>query len=258
MEENMAIGSFLAKESNTKIGKQLVSCLGTPDIHSHTRLQPVLNYFDRRKTERLKILEIGCGTGWVLLEICSIGPAFSATGIDIDQGSIKVANRRVELLTPQRDIKFLVGDALVWDSEDTYDVVILIDVLEHLRDTKHILETVSHRLKHNGTLLISVPTPMYPRVFGQEFHELVGHVKDGYTKETLSSECSGFHCVEYSYNTGPCFWIPCALSYRFIRHIRNYKIQSILNFLLVPFAMFDLWHPPKWSCSLFAEFVQTA
>lgn len=85
----MAIGSILANANNSRLGALLTSALGTPDLHSHTRLWPVLNYFRRRSTEQLKILEIGCGTGGALIEICSMGPAFSATGVDIDLASMR-------------------------------------------------------------------------------------------------------------------------------------------------------------------------
>lgn len=250
----MAIGSILSKANNSKLGAILTSVLGSPDLHCHTRLRPVLNYFKKRNTERLKILEIGCGTGGVLIEISSIGPAFSATGFDIDQKAIGLANRHLELLSSGRDVKFIIGDALAWDTEDTFDVILLIDILEHLYDTTHVMETVSRRLKPGGTLLVSVPTPIYSRIFGQQFHEWVGHVRNGYTRKELLKECSQFVCIRYSYNTGPLFWIPCALSYRIIRHIKNYRAQTFLNYLLVPFAKLDLWHPANYSCSLFAEF----
>ena len=250
----MAIGSVLAKASNTFAGKLLSLLFGTSDVHSHTRLWPILTYFKSRRTETLEILEIGCGTGGVLIEICSIGQMFSATGVDINRGSIEQANRRLTRVALDRDIKFLSGDALEWDNGETYDVIVLADVLEHLCDTKHVLDMVYRRLRPHGTLLVSVPTPMYSRVFGREFHELVGHVKDGYTKEKLLSECSTFLVVNYSYNTGPLFWLPCALSYRLIRRVKYLSIEGILDYCLVPFASLDLWHPEKWSCSLFVEF----
>jgi SAM-dependent methyltransferase len=255
MDTSMAIGSVLANASNTFSGKLLTLLLGTSDIHSHTRLWPILTYFKGRRMETLKILEIGCGTGSVLIEICSIGRNFTATGVDNNRSSVEQANRRLRRMAIDHGIKFLSGDALEWDNDETYDVIILADVLEHLSDTSHVMDMAYRRLRPNGTLLVSVPTPMYSRVFGQEFHELVGHVKDGYTKEKLLKECSTFRVVNYSYNTGPLFWLPCALSYRLIRRLNHVKLRGILNYCLVPFASLDLWQPEKWSCSLFLQFV---
>jgi 2-polyprenyl-3-methyl-5-hydroxy-6-metoxy-1,4-benzoquinol methylase len=165
----MPIGSTLSKTSNSRVAALLKSALGSPEIHNHTRLRPVLKYFRKRSAEQLKILEIGCGTGDLLIEICSIGSDFSATGVDIDPASIMLATRHLELISPARGIKFVVGDALEWDNEEVYDVVILIDVLEHLHETDHVLETVRRRLKPGGTFLVSVPTPMSPVSSGESF-----------------------------------------------------------------------------------------
>ena len=67
----------------------------------------------------------------------------------------------------------------------TFDWLLLIDVLEHLETPGQLLEKLDANVKEGGLVLISVPTPCYPRVFGEAFHREVGHVVDGYRLAAL-------------------------------------------------------------------------
>jgi len=75
-----------------------------------------------------------------------------------------------------------------------YEQAFLIDVLEHVEEDFESLIRINTILELGEVLVISVPTPNYPKYFGREFVERIGHVRDGYTIEELRRllEASGF------------------------------------------------------------------
>ena len=68
---------------------------------------------------------------------------------------------------------------------DSYDLVTLCDVLEHVSDTGALLAAAVRHLKPRGVLLVNVPA--LPAFHGA-FDEAVGHLRR-YTRKTLSREC---------------------------------------------------------------------
>src|SRR5262249_31659606 len=86
----------------------------------------------------LKLLELGCGTGNVLRALRDFGEAvgMEADGLDVRRGTIPD-----DLVVP----------------EGWADVVLLLDVLEHLDDEGGALATARRALAAGGTLVVTVP-----------------------------------------------------------------------------------------------------
>jgi 2-polyprenyl-3-methyl-5-hydroxy-6-metoxy-1,4-benzoquinol methylase len=97
-----------------------------------------------------KVLDIGCGSGY-LADYLTYNNTFVA-GIDIDESSIRLAAER-----PNVD-SAIVGDAtkLPYESE-TFELIILGDVVEHFEDPLVVLNEAERVLSQEGTLIISVP-----------------------------------------------------------------------------------------------------
>jgi hypothetical protein len=95
------------------------------------------------------------------------------------------------------------GDLLISESipDKTYDQILLIDVLEHIEKDSCVLENIKKLFHPSTRLIISVPNTNYKQVFSEEFHNLVGHKRDGYSIDCLTTilEHSGF-IVEKSFN----------------------------------------------------------
>lgn len=99
--------------------------------------------------EHASILEIGCGEGDFLRELSESGYQY-ASGIDIAPDMVSAAQ--------QAGLNVRLGDALVELSNmsETFDVVIAIDVVEHLTGDEQLalLERIFERLKENGKLIV--------------------------------------------------------------------------------------------------------
>lgn len=97
-----------------------------------------------------RVLELGCHTGYFSAAVTEQGNTVEA--IDIDADAIRVAR--------QRGINATVADL---DAPDTlpgdgrFDVVVMANVLEHLRRPAHLLRDATRTVHKDGRLILSVP-----------------------------------------------------------------------------------------------------
>jgi len=118
---------------------------------SRKRLDWVLRYTTRAD----EILEVGCGTGYMLCRpLAKLG--YRVQGIDLDAGSIEHGREllRAEGLDPGI---LTVGPLSAVSA--TPNVIIASEVLEHLHDEelRSFLAEIRARLGPHGTLLVTVP-----------------------------------------------------------------------------------------------------
>jgi len=99
----------------------------------------------------LRLLEIGCGLGNLLVEAQVRG--FDVTGIEYAEASVRAAN---EKLGSQRVFQGSIGSVLLPDRH--FDLCILADTLEHTRNPRADLESVWRVLKPGALLFIAVPS----------------------------------------------------------------------------------------------------
>ena len=102
-----------------------------------------------RPPENARILEIGCGTGHNLPMLSKFGPV-EASELDDKARALASARfgRRIEAAA--------LPDLSVFP-EAHFDLVALLDVLEHVPDDRSALAAIRTRLKPGGKLLVTVP-----------------------------------------------------------------------------------------------------
>ncbi|MDQ3813177.1 MAG: class I SAM-dependent methyltransferase, partial [Armatimonadota bacterium] len=133
------------------------------------------------------------------------------------------------------------------------DCLLLMDVLEHVLDPADVLNQISRYLKKGGYVIMSVPTPLYPRVFGWRFHNEIGHLVQGYWLDELQQILpEEFSLVTHQYHTGPLVWPACFLYYRYFRNIQNWPIRFAMETIVNPFRWLDLIKGKNMAASLFA------
>jgi len=119
------------------------------------------------------ILEIGCGTGHNLPMLAAFG---TVDALEIDDAAAAIAATRLGKLVSQSRLPELADIP-----EHAYDMVALLDVLEHIEDDTAALIAIAKRLKPGGTLLLTVP--QYPWMWSG--HDVANHHFRRYTKATL-------------------------------------------------------------------------
>jgi 2-polyprenyl-3-methyl-5-hydroxy-6-metoxy-1,4-benzoquinol methylase len=254
----MPIGSYTHRLTRNPVKRALRLTFGTSDLHSHLRLRPMLDYVESLSTlrtlGRIRVLELGCGCGINLFELAERLPNLEGLGYDLNYDAIASATEVAARLFPGR-VSFHHADACREDPVGEFDIVLLIDILEHVSDPKGLMRRVSKYVRVGGEVLVSVPTPRYPRVFGQEFHKAVGHLVEGYDLTTLNALApKDLRLVQYRYSTGFFASAPCALFYRVLRRLPNSTLISLLRLCTLPFTAVDFLNGPRHSCSLFVAY----
>ncbi len=106
------------------------------------------------------VLDVGCGDGRFLGMLGSRVPR--RAGVDLSEQAIRFA----KAFNP--DVVFHVID--VADLEETFDLVVAIEVLEHIPDEQitNFLNALVNRTREGGHIIISVPTIVKP-VLGKHY-----------------------------------------------------------------------------------------
>jgi spore maturation protein CgeB/ubiquinone/menaquinone biosynthesis C-methylase UbiE len=116
-----------------------------------------------RQARGKRILDIGCSQGIVCLLLAREG--FNCVGIDYEKTAIEYA---LEELKKEEDIvrkrvEFKIGDAVHLSFEDdSFDTVILGEILEHLNHPEKVLKEAKRVLKDGGMAIITVPFGLSP------------------------------------------------------------------------------------------------
>lgn len=135
-------------------------------IHPKHRLINYHQFFFNRVTARERILDIGCGNGYLAFELAQKTGA-EITAIDILEKNIAMANERFA----HKKIKYICGDAITNLPNGFYDVIVLSNVLEHIEDRVEFLSTIQKKTFAKRWLF---RVPMYSRDWRVPLMEEIG------------------------------------------------------------------------------------
>ncbi|MFH0852542.1 MAG: class I SAM-dependent methyltransferase [bacterium] len=100
------------------------------------------------------LLDIGCGEGRFLCEINQKIPGKGLAGIDPSERSVSFA----KAFNP--GLEFICGNIQTVNLQKKFDVITLIEVLEHIRpeETLNFLKALRDHMDNSGFLMLSVPS----------------------------------------------------------------------------------------------------
>jgi ubiquinone/menaquinone biosynthesis C-methylase UbiE len=134
------------------------------------------------------VMEIGCGTGNVLLALRSALPGSRLCGSDIHVEPLALASRRMT-----DDFELVQMDARNIPFEAEFDLICAFDVLEHIDDDEGVLAQMFRALRAGGGVLLSVAQHpfMWSRIDARAKH------KRRYRRDELARKCAraGFEIV---------------------------------------------------------------
>lgn len=109
------------------------------------------------KKKGQKILEVGCGTGFLSLELARVGN--NVLGIDVSKKSISEAKKYLTKIDNKKslNLSYEVKDANKINFDKKFDVVIFYRSLHHFKNSKKLLKKISNNLKPKGILIICEP-----------------------------------------------------------------------------------------------------
>jgi len=115
------------------------------------RIKYILEALNKKNLNNTTVLDIGCGGGLVSEGLSKIGA--TVTGIDFIKENIKVAKVHAE--KNNLKINYFVKDFEKEKITSKYDIIIILEVLEHLNNWEEFIKKLKLSLKKNGTLIIS-------------------------------------------------------------------------------------------------------
>jgi len=154
------------------------------DIHPKHTITNYHKFFLENINKEDRILDIGCGNGFLSYDLAL--KAKLVVGIDIKNYNIDDANKRYK----RNNLKFIVGDATIYDFKERFDKIVLSNVLEHIENRISFLEKIR---KIANIVILRVPMEnrdwltIYKKQNGYEYMLDKTHFIE-YTVDTLNNE----------------------------------------------------------------------
>jgi 2-polyprenyl-6-hydroxyphenyl methylase / 3-demethylubiquinone-9 3-methyltransferase len=117
-----------------------------------------LDRFDRDARARapfegLSLLDIGCGGGLLSEPMRRLG--FKVTGVDASERNVAVARNHAEAMGLEIDYRCATAEALVGDDQARFDLILNMEVIEHVAEPGQYLRDCTGLLKPGGLMIVA-------------------------------------------------------------------------------------------------------
>lgn len=144
------------------------------------------------------VCDIGCGAGMYTRYLAK--HAEKVVCIDVPgSGLIRVKARHNKKNNVTFCYSYLEGRNSLPFPDGTFDTILLLQVLEHIKDDLEALMEIRRLLRPGGRLVCSVPVP--PGYIDDEVANPYGHKREGYTLSDLKAliASAGLKLTDYEY-----------------------------------------------------------
>ena len=172
-------------ELYASLARFYLGLFGYPDIAGQLRYPLAIKLLNPQNRE--KILDAGCGNG---IYANSIAHLFGSEviGVDLNEEHINRAKAAQKSLRSSAKFKKISLTDLAFKPA-SFNKIISMEVLEHIKDDKRALLKLSRVLKRGGFLVLSVPKKK-EKLSQKELEEYknpkyLGHVRSGYSEDEI-------------------------------------------------------------------------
>jgi len=228
------IGSSLRYLNRSRWQRAYLRVFGIPHLSMHIKAQalsPLLPI-----GANLQVLDAGCGHGLFSFWLAQQMPGSAIVGMDISEDEIDYA-RQMVLTSQLHNLSFHRTDLRdLSQYRENFDLILCLDVLEHIVEDEKVLMSLNEALKSDGQLIIHVPRRHQDqhRFFGSWVHWADhGHVRDEYTQDEIRARLinANFKIIQFKTTFRPAqspFW-------EISSKLRQSKLH--LNWLFFPFLL---------------------
>jgi SAM-dependent methyltransferase len=170
---------------------------------------------------RARVLDAGCGSGRNMVDLARWG---TVTGVELSAAAAEAARgRHVGEVVEGSVLEMPFAPA-------SFDLVVCLDVIEHLQDDRAALRELRRVLAPGGALLVTVPA--YQWLWSG--HDVVNHHHRRYSRATLrrAARDAGWDCEHATHFNS--LLLPVAIALRALDRLHARATESSL----------DLWVPP--------------
>lgn len=228
---------------NDSLSKKLyVKIFGIPEIGFQIRSMYFKQMCLSKKTNPSisRILDAGCGIGLHTFFLSKFFPTANVTGADIDQFKLSCC-KKIKRELRIKNVSFEYMDLSKPSKKNNYDLILNIDVLEHIKNYKQAIRSIRRLMKTGGYLFIHVPQTNQRRIFKQlkNWHH-DDHVREGISKQELIKflKDSGFKIISTKETFG--FFGKIAWELNHMSLSKNVVIAAIAFPLLYTIASLDI------------------
>ncbi len=199
--------------------------------HVHKELRKWM----RENKNAANILDAGAGFGQYTYWLYSKNHNWKILSVDVKEEQVADCNNFFQKIGA-KNVKFEVQDLTKYVNPDAYDLVVCVDVMEHILEDVQVFKNYYASMKPGATLIISTPSDQGGSdVHGDEESSFIEeHVRDGYNINEIQDKLksAGFSKTEGRYQYGA----PGKISWRLSM---KYPIQMLgvskLFFIILPF-----------------------
>ena len=191
------------------------------------------------------ILDAGSGFGQYSFWMSKKFSQAEILAVDVKEEQVADCNAFFQQLG-KKQVKFEVGDLVTFVQPEKFDLVLCVDVMEHIEEDVQVLTNYCSSLKTGGMLLISTPSNMG----GSDVHDdgetsfIEEHVRDGYGIDEIEEKClrAGFSKVDARYSYGAPGKISWKLSMKYPMLMLNkskafFIVLPIYYLVTMPFSL---------------------
>jgi len=131
----------------------------------------------------MTVLDIGCGTGITSKSIAELGA--NVVGVDISDKLIEFA----QIHSAHKNVRYIVADATVLDLKEKFDVISIIDVMEHILSHRlsDFLGAISRHASEKTVIYLNIPDGRYQRYIRIHHPDRLQIVDEDYDPDLLVS-----------------------------------------------------------------------
>ncbi len=151
-----------------------------------------------------QILDAGCGFGQYDRHLLKYFPDAEVYAVDIKEDYIEDCRYYYERSKWNDRIRFEQADLLAWDQPQQYEIVLCVDVLEHIAEDVEVMRRLTDSLKKGGKLVVHSPSVYAEEDAGEDEFFVDEHARVGYSVEELSEKMqqAGLKPVDVHYTYG--------------------------------------------------------
>ena len=206
--------------------------------------------FAQERGTNASILDAGSGFGQYTWRMWRMNRDWEILGVDVKQEQIDDCNSFFSRTAASEKTSFAFADLTTWSKEEAFDMILSVDVMEHIEDDRAVFRNFYSSLKKGGQLIISTPSDKGGSDVTHDHDDsfIEEHVRDGYGVEEIKEKLStaGFNDISVKYTYGR----PGKISWKLSMKIpvlmlnRSWLLGIFLPFwyiLIMPFALLLNW-----------------
>lgn len=183
-----------------------------------------------------RVLDAGSGPGQYSWRMSRMNRDWIITGVDIDNEQVKDCNDFFYKKGLSQRVGFIASDLVKYAEPDTFNLILSVDVMEHINDDDKVFSNFFDSLRDNGYLIVSTPSDSGGSdVYSENDLSFISeHVRNGYSVKEITEKLgkAGFSDIRARYTYGKPGNISWHLTMKFPIKLLNI---SYLFFIILPF-----------------------